>query len=295
MNSRQSLKRRLGNRFRRYTLSFNPKLYRPSSGKFITGDALRKKSDFIFDETKTFNPSLVKEKDVVFLKTDLKEIYFKIQHPNIKNKYILITHNSDQIISNEDRKYKDEKIIHWFCQNLSFESNEHFSPMPIGFENRRFLNHGRINNLKKVANLKIRKYNKILSSHNIKTNKKIRENLEIFIEGNENIVNQRFDKHLDYLKNLTKYKFILCPEGNGLDTHRIWESILTNTVPIVIKNEFTLNLKKIGVPLLLINDWTDLKIFNESKIEESYNLFKDLKFSQFVEIKFWTDQIGNKK
>ena len=153
----------------------------------------------------------------------------------------------------------------------------------------------RINNLKKVANLKIRKNNKILSSHNIKTNKKIRENLEIFIEGNENIVNQRFDKHLDYLKNLTKYKFILCPEGNGLDTHRIWESILTNTVPIVIKNEFTLNLKKIGVPLLLINDWTDLKIFNESKIEESYNLFKDLKFSEFVEIKFWTDQIRNKK
>ena len=97
------------------------------------------------------------------------------------------------------------------------------------------------------------------------------------------------------MKNLTKYKFILCPEGNGLDTHRIWESILTNTVPIVIKNEFTLNLKKIGVPLLLINDWADLKIFNESKIEESYNLFKDLKFSEFVEIKFWTDQIRNKK
>ena len=45
-----------GNKFRNYTLKKNPKIFRPTSSPFISGDTLRNESDFIFDETQTFDP-----------------------------------------------------------------------------------------------------------------------------------------------------------------------------------------------------------------------------------------------
>ena len=32
------------------------------------------------------------------------------------------------------------------------------------------------------------------------------------------------------------YSFELCPEGNGMDTHRFYEALFLNTIPIVKKN-----------------------------------------------------------
>ena len=38
------------------------------------------KADHVFDEGKTLNPSKVKKNDIVFLKTELKEIFFNYYH-----------------------------------------------------------------------------------------------------------------------------------------------------------------------------------------------------------------------
>ena len=70
-------------------------------------------SNFIFDETQTFNPLHVKDNDLVFVKSDLIEIYFKIIHPKVNSKYILISHNSDKTIDLSEIELADEKVIHW--------------------------------------------------------------------------------------------------------------------------------------------------------------------------------------
>ena len=70
------------------------------------------------------------------------------------------------------------------------------------------------------------------------------------IKSKENFVFKTFDNNLEYLKELSKYKFSLCPPGNGLDTHRVWESLLVGTIPIVEDNELNNNFLKMGVPLV---------------------------------------------
>lgn len=40
----------------------------------------------------------------------------------------------------------------------------------------------------------------------------------------------------DYMRELATYKFAVVPEGHGVDTFRLWECILTNTIPIVQNN-----------------------------------------------------------
>ena len=52
------------------------------------------------------------------------------------------------------------------------------------------------------------------------------------------------------------YSFELCPEGNGLDTHRFYEALYLNTIPIVKKNSLESLYRK--YPCVIINEWGDI-------------------------------------
>ena len=51
---------------------------------------------------------------------------------------------------------------------------------------------------------------------------------------------------------------MLCPEGNGVDTHRFWETLALGRVPVVLHNvvndEFARNL-----PVLILDRWEDFE------------------------------------
>jgi len=64
----------------------------------------------------------------------------------------------------------------------------------------------------------------------------------------------------DNIKRLSEYKFCICPEGNGVDTHRLWEALYLKTVPIVIKSNFTNILKNSNIPLVIVDSWDNLNI-----------------------------------
>ena len=38
---------------------------------------------------------------------------------------------------------------------------------------------------------------------------------------------------LAYLRDLRNHAFVLCPRGNGVDTHRMWETLYMGSIPIV--------------------------------------------------------------
>ena len=43
----------------------------------------------------------------------------------------------------------------------------------------------------------------------------------------------------DYLIELSQYYFCLCVRGNGIDTHRFWESLYLGVIPVIINNNET--------------------------------------------------------
>lgn len=47
------------------------------------------------------------------------------------------------------------------------------------------------------------------------------------------------ETHLKYYQDIYKYRFVLSPEGNGIDTYRTWESIFCGAIPIVQKSNFS--------------------------------------------------------
>ena len=127
------LKRRVIN----YLLHKYTFIYRPSSRPYISGDTFRKISDHIYDESKKMNPLKVKKNDIVFISNTLVDSFFIEIHPFINNEYILISHNSDRNITQEEIKYMDNKILHWFAQNMEGKNNK-TSVISIGLENLRY-------------------------------------------------------------------------------------------------------------------------------------------------------------
>jgi hypothetical protein len=57
----------------------------------------------------------------------------------------------------------------------------------------------------------------------------------------------------NYLMQIAKHKFCLCPRGNGIDTHRFWEAQYLNTIPVVLRSDWTQAYS--NLPILLVDSW----------------------------------------
>lgn len=269
-------------------------LYRPSSAPYISGDTFRSISDHIYDESKKLNPKKVKKNDIVFVSSDLVNQYFKKIHKKIENKYILISHNSDKNITEKEKEYLDDKVIYWFAQNLSIKQDEKLGVIPIGLENLRYHLNGELGDF--VTKTNIVKKNMVLASFSVSTNQEVRENLLNLSKNKSFIEIKKFLDHKTYFENLKLYKFNLCPEGNGLDTHRIWESVLAESIPIMVRNFFTINLALLKFPILLLDDWSDLNNLTNDYLNHYYlNQFQNFHKSDVLKIDYWLKEINNKK
>ena len=284
------------NKLRTLSIDRYPGIFRPSSSPFLTGDSLRNLCDHVFDETQSFKPLEVKENDIVFLKTDLKEIYFNHYHQSIKSKYILVTHNSDISIEKDDLNFLDDRIKHWFASKLNVLASKKLTALPYGLENRRWLKNGLVKNFKSELSKNINKNERILCSFNPNTNLMERAPLVDIARNKQEIIDIRnFSKSKTYIKELSNYSFNLCPEGNNFESHRIWESLIFKTTPIVINNIVNQNFYNMGIPLIMLDNWNDLsnldindlKRINEENLEKNYEIF--------VNLNFWKSQIISAK
>jgi len=76
-----------------------------------------------------------------------------------------------------------------------------------------------------------------------------------------------FEARANFLRKIRAHHFVLCPRGNGIDTHRLWETLYEGSIPIVIY-ENNYRLVK-DLPILFINNWDEVtKEFLEEKLLE---------------------------
>ncbi len=97
------------------------------------------------------------------------------------------------------------------------------------------------------GNPRIKCLNKILSKNFI-----IKENCIL-----DNHIRKSNNDYNNYFLKLKSSKFSICPRGCGIDCYRIYDCILSNCIPIMLKNEdFYKNFK--DLPILFINDYDEL-------------------------------------
>jgi hypothetical protein len=158
-----------------------------------------------------------------------------------KNPFILLTHNSDYNITDcpsIHRILDCKKLIMWFAQNVKHTHDKiHF--LPIGIANQMW-EHG---NLSIFENLKlVKKDRNVYMCFKESTNFELRSScLNLLSPTIEFLPMIEPHKNIQLLQ---RYKFCICPEGNGVDTHRLWEALYVKTVPLLLRSNFSENIQK---------------------------------------------------
>ena len=90
-----------------------------------------------------------------------------------------------------------------------------------------------------------------------------------------------------YLLDITLHDFVLCPRGNGVDTHRLWETLYMERIPIVIYTDAHASF--IGLPILFINDWNEI---NEEFLKQKLIEIKSKKWMwNKIYLDYWLNLI----
>jgi len=72
---------------------------------------------------------------------------------------------------------------------------------------------------------------------------------------------------LRYLKEMRDCGLVLCPRGNGMDTHRFYEALYVGAIPVVLKSSYSSKLAKLNkLPHIALDDWSEVS--NREKIQE---------------------------
>jgi hypothetical protein len=61
----------------------------------------------------------------------------------------------------------------------------------------------------------------------------------------------------------SRYRFIVCPRGNGIDTHRFWETLYRGSLPIVENSEWANYFKSHGIPMVVVDDFNEILSWNK--------------------------------
>ena len=215
-------------------------------------------------------------------------------HPlfNRNREYVLYLHNSDHSFDDVDI-LSLKHIKHVFAQNVNIrqKSNDFDDPkvtlLPISIGNQMWP-HGSLLDLYEVMSsaYRIKKKNGIYININPITFPYRATILKQCIELGLPIHQSKPFK--EYLLEMSRYKYCLCLRGNGLDTHRFWESLYLGTIPIIL-NDVTTNmsnfigyLKKLGIQFIEIKHSLELlDLIKEDKMHKFKPLQEQLKIGYY--------------
>lgn len=85
----------------------------------------------------------------------------------------------------------------------------------------------------------------------------------------KNNITNNFTYCEEYFISLPKYKFVISPEGNGVDCHRHYEALIAGCIPIMESNPLTIQ-KYNGLPVLYTKDYSEITIDYLESIYESF-------------------------
>lgn len=182
----------------------------------------------------------------------------------------LVIADTDQSFDQKQLKTLLKASSKIYCTNYVSDSSERIMGIPIGLENKSYMSAGRtkdfeIDSFKTVSKKRIG----ILIAWNDETalNSRV-EARQILSRSDQSFeVKARIPATLVH-KLMHDSLFVACPRGNGLDTHRFWESLYLGAIPVVLRSE------ALPVhyewPSLIIESWEEIIDLKREQLEIEY-------------------------
>ena len=173
----------------------------------------------------------IKNGDIIFSNIDVVESLFnKLKKTKLEN-ITLVTSQTDRAVSSNLYSKKPKNVSKWYSTNVNVNKKD-LIPIPYGLSNSYSTKNLLKHDFKAMLNKE--KSNLVYLNFEVNTNYFHRSKLKKILSKQEGFSLEMSTLDLlQYSENLNTFKYILCPWGNGFDTHRVWESLYAGGTPIV--------------------------------------------------------------
>jgi hypothetical protein len=232
----------------------------------------------------------LKNGSIIYSDTDqVLNLFSILKKYKTLNNITLVTSQSDTSVNEKIYNKKPDCITRWFSSNVDIEKSDLF-PIPLGISNsfsKKNITENDLSLIPKTLDTK----NKNLSMYlnfNVNTNTKERGHLyEMFKNKEWCNIEKVSANNQNYIEKIKKNMFVLCPWGNGIETHRLWEALYLGSIPITKYHRTHRNYQ--DLPILFVDS------YQEISMELLENYLKNTNFSNSnlkkLNIDYWKNII----
>lgn len=231
--------------------------WRRNSAPYLSGDLFSDNADVsVFPPRfRGQQPSLesIRAAKVIFCPSDKLQDFFFDFHNDISAKVV--------ICGNSDYEFKalpasiPKSVRQLFLQNSFISDHPLVTTLPIGIENFRWGVNGNPKNLNPGLDWSQRRNEILLGpfglTHPIRV--KVRDDFSTPLNGIK-LIESRLEP-AEYGKVANNTRFIAAIRGNGVDTHRHWETLYRGGIPIILQDAWSHGIKGYGLPFLEVTAW----------------------------------------
>jgi len=186
--------------------------------------------------------------DSIFINTDMIDKIHLFIPKETTNKYTFVFHNSDRAFGINELNAVKNYAKHIFAINTNIQ-DELLTSIPLGFVDKQLEFILKFSYSAQPRNIEI------YMNFSLNTNIEKRKQCFDVFKNNPDVITKHNISVDEYYSDLCRSKYVLCPEGTGIDTHRIYEAILCGATPVVLRNSLeSLYLK---FPICIVDSWTD--------------------------------------
>ena len=241
----------------------------------------------IEEDTPELDVAVPEKKHVsIYARTEYLSAAMDVIRANPDSLFTLVTHNSDLLAA---ARNAPANLHRWFAQNRGIDRDGVYS-LPIGLENEHWFPY------KQQITLETKpeepRIAKAFVQFNPATHPERNHALSVLRPDTYDAytgANGDRSQHGLFCNNLAKYAFCLCPRGNGVDTHRLWEALYMGCVPICklyVAHKFNKDL-----PILFVNRWEDI---TKDFLEQAYKYVdRSLFDSDLLKMSYWSKRIND--
>lgn len=265
-----------------------------------------------------FDPTLfdaVREGDLVWTRLTALPQFLEQALPRIRARFALVTGDEDWAIpagfDGSHALLSDPRVACWFTQNYDGTvQHEKLKPLPIGLDfhtisNRCKWGHwpatptlqeAELEALRSEALPNARRRLRVhadfhFNKHKQQTFGDDRSAVQRALEGNPAVEFQTQKLRRSALwREKTRYAFVVSPHGNGLDCHRTWESLVLGNIVIVKRS--SLDALYDGLPVVIVNDWSEINSANLRIWQQRHGADFDLpEVQERLTNRYWVEKI----
>ncbi len=264
--------------------------WRRNSYPYISGDAFADLADFVYEPPRgrNFNRIPLESARVIFARSEsLQELLS--EHGHKIQASVIVTGNSDYEFHSPLLDVPPSvKAI--FLQNSFISDNVRFFSIPLGIEDFRWGVNGNPRFMKDRGTISASK-RKVLFGPLGKTHRTREIVTKDFDSNSEHwdIFQERMKpQHFDKLAK--EYTHVAAVRGNGVDTHRLWESLYRGVTPVVEKSAWWDSLCEMFPEVEIVDSWTHenvLKVLARAKPPATFRM------NPALWMPFWEHKINN--